>query len=1390
MRTWHFRCLRAAIIVSLAMALPAGMAPGQSVTYFDTDFGDWQWSVNWSHGVPDMMTGGVIGSTYEPVATATLTRPGETCSYLYLGDYPGSSGTLWIQYGGDLTSYGLVHVGDDGYGRVLHDDGSFWAYGDGVVIARGSESHGEYHMRSPDAYLSASMGIVVGQDGSGLFRQVHGTTEVMGNLILGQNTGSTGSYVLSGGSVELFEDSDTIVGADGTGTFEQTGGWHATDSLYIGHLYDWLKEGRGTYKLAGGALTTQHNVVIGYPSPGEFIQTGGQAIVGDSLLMGIGDSNAVASYELRSGALDVTDRTVVGETADATFIQSGGTHNTNTLYVSLKVVEPWDPNSKGVGTYELRGGDLNSGDVRIRDYNVGLIRQTGGRHEVTNDIMISGGDGSEGTYELTGGELVVGGQICKGEGTSRLYVDGGTLSVIGTIEVEYFEAGYASGSNGSFAVEEGKSLLTGATCVGRGGTGTMAVLGYHRVAGSLTVGFDGPGHAARYRLYETGVLSAGSIHVGYDGSDASFAWYGGALEVGMFSVYPSGTLQMGFDFALDELLDGSLFHGGTGSLNGLNGATLCISNAARATQDATATLGHLALGYLTSAGSYELSGGALHVDDVTVGGSSADSELHVCGTGVATITGALTIHAGRVRVSGTSGIDAGSIVSDDRLDVEGGIVAAPTFAASSGAETTVSGGSLWVASVMNAGQFTQTGGAVSGAGGSSRGTFDNYGTLRLSGGTFDDDLNNHGTLIYEGGTFTGELVHYGTLMQTAGLTTPQDVTNHGTMGLGGNCDLTANGPTGVTNHGRLQLSGGSLGGTAVVNEHGGLIGGEGTIASELTNRGTVEPDGRLALSADSENAGTVTIGPGCELSVGGTSGLDNRGLISVNDGLLSGGRPVNNGFGGRIEMTGTASATADIFNDGVLHVHNAAAVNITRISSNAGELLVEDGRAYVGIMHGMTGAVTVENATLTIEALAASVGRTFVRDGALNFGAMPNQMGLLEVDDGTVTFGESWGNYGTTALSNRAQLVGEVCTNYGTLSGSGTVGCAVRNHGEVRAEGGSLVLAFGGCTNELGGRIEATAGSSATVVQGLPVNNGQIVLSGGGFSNGGHTITNNGSIVGHGAFRSGGLTNNAYVGVGNGSMEVIGNVTNNGTVYVEAGDTAIFYGDVSGSGSFEGAGTTKFLGAVKPGSSPGIMSFEGDVVLAGPSTLEVELADPDNSDPLAPRYDALAIDGDVSLAGSLSLGWLPVPGDPTSKFGGVYTILSYEGTRTGAFDGIDCQMAAYLDTSVFPDGIEYDDVNGEIKVHLYGLLDGDADLDGTVAREDLHALQAGFGSPEPGWFDGDFNFDGRVDFLDYLTWKANVGDSVPGAVPEPAALALLAIGGPLALLRRRRTWSG
>ena len=114
----------------------------------------------------------------------------------------------------------------------------------------------------------------------------------------------------------------------------------------------------------------------------------------------------------------------------------------------------------------------------------------------------------------------------------------------------------------------------------------------------------------------------------------------------------------------------------------------------------------------------------------------------------------------------------------------------------------------------------------------------------------------------------------------------------------------------------------------------------------------------------------------------------------------------------------------------------------------------------------------------------------------------------------------------------------------------------------------------------------------------------------------------------------------------------------------------------------------EFIGGFSPGSSPAVVSFGGDVAFASSALLEAELAENDNSDPLSPCYDALAVAGDVTLSGTLSLCWLPVAGDANSRFGGAYTILTWGGMRTGAFAAVECEMAAYLDVSVFPDGLE------------------------------------------------------------------------------------------------------
>jgi autotransporter-associated beta strand protein len=102
---------------------------------------------------------------------------------------------------------------------------------------------------------------------------------------------------------------------------------------------------------------------------------------------------------------------------------------------------------------------------------------------------------------------------------------------------------------------------------------------------------------------------------------------------------------------------------------------------------------------------------------------------------------------------------------------------------------------------------------------------------------------------------------------------------------------------------------------------------------------------------------------------------------------------------------------------------------------------------------------------------------------------------------------------------------------------------------------------------------------------------------------------------------------------------------------------------------------------------------------------------------------------------------------------------------------------------------------------------GDATLDGTVDFTDLVRLAQNYEAPSGGeWFNGDFNYDGTVDFSDLVPLAQNYETSLPAAaqlaqfgpgfeadfaralsaVPEPGSVALVALTGAAAALRRRR----
>ena len=90
----------------------------------------------------------------------------------------------------------------------------------------------------------------------------------------------------------------------------------------------------------------------------------------------------------------------------------------------------------------------------------------------------------------------------------------------------------------------------------------------------------------------------------------------------------------------------------------------------------------------------------------------------------------------------------------------------------------------------------------------------------------------------------------------------------------------------------------------------------------------------------------------------------------------------------------------------------------------------------------------------------------------------------------------------------------------------------------------------------------------------------------------------------------GDVTNSAtgrIISGGGGAMIFYDDVINNGEIRTSTNGFTVFFGSVSGSGTFTGTGTVNFEGDLSPGSSPAMVSFGGDVVFGADAMLQIEL---------------------------------------------------------------------------------------------------------------------------------------------------------------------------------------
>ncbi len=90
-------------------------------------------------------------------------------------------------------------------------------------------------------------------------------------------------------------------------------------------------------------------------------------------------------------------------------------------------------------------------------------------------------------------------------------------------------------------------------------------------------------------------------------------------------------------------------------------------------------------------------------------------------------------------------------------------------------------------------------------------------------------------------------------------------------------------------------------------------------------------------------------------------------------------------------------------------------------------------------------------------------------------------------------------------------------------------------------------------------------------------------------------------------------------------------------------------------------------------------------------------------------------------------------------------------------------------------------IHGMEQFYLQVLPVSDASGDSIVDFKDYIVLEGNFGKTGATWQQGDSTGDGVVNFQDYVNLELNFGQTVP----EPATLAVLAMGG-LAMLRRRK----
>jgi hypothetical protein len=654
--------------------------------------------------------------------------------------------------------------------------------------------------------------------------------------------------------------------------------------------------------------------------------------------------------------------------------------------------------------------------------------------------------------------------------------------------------------------------------------------------------------------------------------------------------------------------------------------------------------------------------------------------------------------------------------------------------------------------------------------------------------------------FYVGNAGTGNLwlQNGSTLTTSNGIATGMGISTSG-VGTATVAGATALGASATWTISNTPLLVGSFGnGTLNILANGTVATTDLEVGKELGSVGTISMRGNLAtftaaatgvaniggnLAVAPAASATLNIGTGATMNLNGTTNFRTNAKVNLTGGTL------------KLNIVNVASGAVVNWSSGTVNFATAPTISASMLD------LLLAGTHTLGVNRTLSATAGTLTLTTPLTLTGGAISATTIDLNAnMDIGAFSNisATNTITLEPGkTIQLGDFATLAATTSVTN----------NGGTLILQGPLanvtGLMVNNAGFVSGTGRFI----GGLNNGAAGTIRVETGDDVIIDTAGPTNLGTIELAGGTVEYS-QTLSNlaGGTISGRGVFRGSaatpggnGLSNLGVMSFSAGITDIYGDVNNgaggkivaagastvtfyddvvnNGDIRTVLGSRTVFFGGVSGAGTFTGGGTTEFEGDLKPGNSPANVTFGGNVVIGPTAGTVIELAGTTKG----AQYDSLTIAGNVSLGGALDVvllgGFVPSPGQS-------FNILTAAGGIDGTFDETNLPALA--------GGLYFNltSTSTAINLTVAGVL-GDYNKSGTIDAADYVLWRKTITQSGPA-LAADGNNNGVIDPADFTIWRnsygaqAGAGATLPGQIPEPASLLMLFIAiANLTLLQRR-----